>query len=41
MGGSVRVDAPDFCIGCKMCEFQCPDFAIFVNYEQPPAEVAK
>ena len=40
-GVSVHVDAPDFCIGCKMCELQCPDFAIFVNYEQPPAEVAK
>ena len=33
-GGSVKVDAPEFCIGCKMCEMQCPDFAIFVNYEE-------
>ena len=32
-GVSVRVDAEDHCIGCKMCEFRCPDFAIFVNYE--------
>jgi 2-oxoglutarate ferredoxin oxidoreductase subunit delta len=32
-GTSVQIAAPDFCIGCKMCELQCPDFAIFVNYE--------
>lgn len=30
-GGSVKVDAPEYCIGCKMCELRCPDFAIFVN----------
>lgn len=30
-GISVKVEGVDFCIGCKMCEMQCPDFAIFVN----------
>ncbi len=33
-GVSVKVDAQEYCIGCKMCEFRCPDFAIFVNYDQ-------
>ena len=33
-GVSVRVAAPDRCIGCRMCERRCPDFAIFVNYEE-------
>ncbi len=33
-GVSVKVDAQEFCIGCKMCEQRCPDFAIFVNYEE-------
>ena len=33
-GVSARVDAEDFCIGCKQCELRCPDFAIFVNYEE-------
>lgn len=33
-GVSIRVDAPDYCIGCKMCEMRCPDFAIFANYDE-------
>lgn len=33
-GASARIDAPEYCIGCKMCEMRCPDFAIFVNYEE-------
>ena len=40
-GTSVKIDAPDFCIGCKMCELQCPDFAIFVNYEEEKKEGGK
>jgi 2-oxoglutarate ferredoxin oxidoreductase subunit delta len=40
-GASVIIEAPDFCIGCKMCELQCPDFAIFVNYEEDKKEGAK
>ncbi len=30
MGKCVVVDL-DKCIGCKMCEIRCPDFAIFVD----------
>ncbi len=33
-GVSIKVDAEDYCIGCKICELRCPDFAIFVNYEE-------
>lgn len=33
-GTSARIDAPEYCIDCKMCEMRCPDFAIFVNYEE-------
>ena len=33
-GVSVEVAAPEYCIGCKMCEHRCPDFAIFVNYDE-------
>lgn len=27
----VRVAHPDKCIACRMCEFRCPDMAIFVQ----------
>jgi 2-oxoglutarate ferredoxin oxidoreductase subunit delta len=30
LGSMVEVIAPDSCIGCKECELQCPDFAIYV-----------
>lgn len=33
-GVSVKIAAPDHCIGCRMCERRCPDFAIFVNYTE-------
>ena len=33
-GVSVKVGAEDYCIDCKMCEQRCPDFAIFVNYDE-------
>ncbi|MCU0237611.1 MAG: 4Fe-4S binding protein [Acidobacteria bacterium] len=40
-GTSVKIDAQEYCIGCKMCELQCPDFAIFVNYEEAKKEGGK
>ena len=29
--GKVTVINGDACVACKMCEFRCPDFAIFVG----------
>jgi len=26
----VKVSHPEYCIGCKECELECPDFCIFV-----------
>ena len=26
-----RVKSPDNCIGCHLCEYLCPEFAIFVK----------
>jgi len=40
-GVSIRVDAEEYCIGCNMCEDRCPDFAIFVNYEEENNEEGK
>jgi len=37
-GTSAKVDAQDYCINCKLCEQRCPDFAIFVNYNQNSAQ---
>jgi 2-oxoglutarate ferredoxin oxidoreductase subunit delta len=28
-GVAVVADSPDHCSGCRLCEMQCPDFAIF------------
>jgi len=30
-GGKVFAEFPLLCIGCKMCELRCPDFAIEVE----------
>jgi 2-oxoglutarate ferredoxin oxidoreductase subunit delta len=29
--GVAKVDAPDACTRCGLCELRCPDFAITVN----------
>lgn len=29
--GKVFPERPQICIGCRMCEFRCPDFAIQVR----------
>jgi 2-oxoglutarate ferredoxin oxidoreductase subunit delta len=30
LGQMVKVSHPEYCIGCKECELECPDFCIFV-----------
>jgi 2-oxoglutarate ferredoxin oxidoreductase subunit delta len=30
-GGKVFAEFPELCIGCRMCELRCPDFAIEVQ----------
>ena len=30
LGAMVEVEHADYCIGCRECELQCPDFAIYV-----------
>ena len=30
LGQMVKVSYPEYCIGCKECELECPDFCIFV-----------
>jgi 2-oxoglutarate ferredoxin oxidoreductase subunit delta len=30
-GGKVWPEHPELCIGCRMCELRCPDFAIEVH----------
>jgi 2-oxoglutarate ferredoxin oxidoreductase subunit delta len=37
-GVCVKVDAEEYCIGCQLCELKCPDFAIFVNYDEKKTE---
>ena len=32
--GKVNVINPEACIGCRLCEFRCPDFAIDVGRDE-------
>ena len=32
--GKPIVKAPENCIGCRMCEYRCPDYALFVVTEE-------
>jgi len=34
--GAPVIEVPDDCIGCRFCEFHCPDFAITIK-ERPGA----
>jgi 2-oxoglutarate ferredoxin oxidoreductase subunit delta len=29
--GRPTVDAPEKCVSCKVCEYRCPDYAIYVQ----------
>ncbi|MEW6456738.1 MAG: 4Fe-4S dicluster domain-containing protein [Acidobacteriota bacterium] len=33
-GVIAKVDAPEYCTGCLLCELRCPDFAIVVDSEK-------
>lgn len=33
--GSPAVKDPDACIGCRFCEYHCPDFAITIRERYP------
>jgi len=33
-GVAVVADSPDHCTGCRRCEMQCPDFAIFAYTQE-------
>ena len=34
-GGKPVIERPDDCIGCRFCEFHCPDFAINIDERYP------
>ena len=39
--GKVFPERPEICIGCRMCEFRCPDFAIAVKPLEDDKNLAK
>lgn len=38
--GKVRIDNPDACIYCRLCELRCPDLAIEVKEGPEESEVS-
>jgi len=38
---TAQVAHPELCIGCRMCENLCPDFAITVQVAEEEPEVVK
>jgi 2-oxoglutarate ferredoxin oxidoreductase subunit delta len=36
--GKVFTEKPDDCIGCRLCEMRCPDFAIEVHEKNQKAD---
>ncbi len=39
--GKAYVARPEDCIGCKMCELRCPDFAVQVEECAPVCEAQR
>ncbi len=36
--GKVMAERPHDCIGCRLCELRCPDFAIEIREVRPDAQ---
>jgi len=37
----VEADRPDECVGCLVCQFNCPDFAIYVEESKGAGETTR
>ena len=38
--GKVVVEKPEDCVGCRLCEMRCPDFAIDVQEKSQKTDVS-